>query len=338
MTEKEGELLFKELEGKILKLYPSFKFGQSSRTIIDGRISNQEYEFHICQDSIRDTQYGASVLGKYIHYTSLNSFCEIINSGELRLFNLNNLNDPNEFNHLIKEFDLKIDSEQIRYFKQRLFISSFCRYNENIGDDFNLWRLYGDNGYGVGIVFEVINDTDDWDSILLGNVIYDSDNNYSKKIIEAISLTNEYLSKGLDRIPKLLAQLLLYHKKEIWSIENESRLSIFFDHNGYCQESCIENEIFKGSLKTFIKPNGVVSDCISLPLEEKINREWRKNFLDEEFEMHMRRILKIRISKVIIGYGFNEKVMNSVKQYCMYLYSAKWNKYILYEKSKLLDY
>lgn len=338
MTEKEGELLFKELENKILELYPSFKFGHSSRTTIDGNITNQQYEFHISQDSIRDTEYGASVLGKYIHYTSLNSFCEIINSGELRLFNLNNLNDPNEFDHLIREFNLKLDSGLIRFFKQRLFVSSFCRYSESVGDDFNLWRLYGDNGHGVGIVFEVINNDDDWDSILLGNVIYDSTNSCSKKIIEAVALANEYLSKGLDRIPKLLAQLLLYHKKNIWSIENEARLSIFYDHNGYCQEKDLENAIFKGSLKTFVKPNGIISDCISFPLEEKINKEWRGKFSDEVFDMLMRRILRIRIDKVILGYGFNEVVMNSIKEYCMHLCSAKWNKFISYEKSRLLDY
>lgn len=338
MTKNEGEKLFEELEKKIFNLYPDFKFGQSERTTIDGHITNQQYEFHINQESIRNTEYGTSAIGKYIHYTTLNSFCEILNSGELRLFNLNNLNDPFEFNHLIREFNLKLDEELIKYYKQRLFVSSFCRYNEGEGDDFNLWRLYGDNGYGIGIIFEVVNNVDDWDSVLLGNVIYSSDNILSQNIAKAISLANEYIGKGIDKIPKLLAQLLLYHKKSIWSIENESRLTVFYDHNGHGQERKLENEMFRGSLKTFVKPNGVISDCISLPLDEKINKEWKSDYSSEQFEMLVRRTLRIRIAKVIIGYGFNEKVFESIKKYSQHLYFKKWNSFIHYEKSRLLDY
>lgn len=337
MTERQGELLFNELESEILELYPFFKFGESQRSIIDGNITSQQYEFSVSQDVIGGSEYNISKESRFIHYTSLNSFCEIINSGELRLFNLHNLNDPYEFNHLIKEYDLKIDQKLIEYFKKRLFVSSFCRYTEDEGDDFNLWRLYGDNGLGVGIVFEVINQSYDWRSCLLGNVIYDSTNELSKKIVKAISITNEYIRDGLDRIPKLLAQLLLYHKKEIWSVEKESRLSVFFEHNGYNQERDFDNPIFRGTLKTFIKPSGVVSSCISFPLEEKINMERNPSIVNSDFEKLKEILPRFKIEKVIFGYRYNEKILESIKEYSMHVCSEKWDTYIKYERSKLLD-
>ncbi|MEK7225814.1 MAG: DUF2971 domain-containing protein [Bacteroidota bacterium] len=337
MTEKQGELLFQELERKIFEIYPFFKFGESHRSTIDGNISSQQYEFLIGQNAIRNSDYSVPKPGKFIHYTTLDSFCGIINSGELRLFNLHNLNDPYEFNHLIKEHELRIDPKMIEYFKKRLFVSSFCRYNDNEGDDFNLWRLYGDNGLGVGIVFEVINSREDWNSCLLGNVIYDSENELSQKIIKAISLTNEYIGKGIDRIPKLLAQLLLYHKKKIWSIERESRLSVFYDHNGYNQERDYNNPIFRDTLRTAIKSNGIVSSCISFPLEVKINQPKNPSIANDDFEKMKEFLPRLRIEKIIFGYRFNEKLFESAKEYSMHIYSAKWNAYIKYEKSRLLD-
>ena len=336
MNDEQGDL-FKELECKIRDLYPFFKFGKSERSIVDGDVISQQYEFHIGQDVIRDSEYGVSRTDKFIHYTTLNSFCEILNSGELRLFNLYNLNDPYEFNHLIKEYDLKVDEGMIEYFKKTFFVSSFCRYNESEGDDFNLWRLYGDNGLGVGIVFELMNKSDNWGSCLFGNVNYDSKNVLSQKITKAVALANEYVEKGLDRIPRLLAQLLLYHKKEIWSIEKESRLSVFFDHNGYNQERDYDNPIFKNTLKTFIRPSGVVSSCITLPLEEKMKKIKKPNITDEDFEL-INKLPRLQIEKVILGYGHNEKNVGLIKEYCMHLMSSKWNNpRIIAEKSRLFD-
>jgi hypothetical protein len=47
MTETESEILFKELEGKTLELYPFFRFGESHRSLDNGNVSSQQYEFYI---------------------------------------------------------------------------------------------------------------------------------------------------------------------------------------------------------------------------------------------------------------------------------------------------
>ncbi|HEY6435127.1 MAG TPA: hypothetical protein VIY47_00930, partial [Ignavibacteriaceae bacterium] len=138
MEKKEIDKLQKELEGKLRGLYQNFRFGYSHSSSIGGNIISQIYEFWIDQDSIRNLEYGNINHETFIHYTSLVSFCEIINSGEIRLFDLNNMNDPFEFNYLIKENNLSFNDRQIDFFKKRLFVTSLCKYDESKGDDFNL--------------------------------------------------------------------------------------------------------------------------------------------------------------------------------------------------------
>ena len=53
------------------------------------------------------------------------------------------------------------------------FILSMCQIKDNDDSDyFDMWRLYGDNGSGVGIVIKIDNNPAEWDNYLLSNVLY----------------------------------------------------------------------------------------------------------------------------------------------------------------------
>ena len=67
---------------------------------------------------------------------------------------MNSLNDPNEYGYYINEAFIEIGN--IDKIKENTFVLSMC-YAQELEEDnaLNLWRLYGDNGNGVAIVFEI---------------------------------------------------------------------------------------------------------------------------------------------------------------------------------------
>lgn len=153
------------------------------------------------------------------HWTSLSNLFSIINNNEIRLYNLLNSDDPQEFNHRAKILGLSLD--EIDYLKQNYFTISFCA-GENIGDQY-LWKKYGRNYKGVAIKFSFIDNRDDWRNFFLSEVYYKLDHKFSafQKKIKALKLkynndprfkTDNWIFAGFFKRPKF--------KKE-----NEIRLS-----------------------------------------------------------------------------------------------------------------
>ena len=86
-------------------------------------------------------------------YTSLDTALMMLNSGKIRMMSVTAMNDKMEIGHLYGE--LRNDDSaylenktKIHYARQR-YITSFT----NKIDDLTMWRLYGDNGKGVCLVF-----------------------------------------------------------------------------------------------------------------------------------------------------------------------------------------
>jgi len=334
MTEEESQKLQNELEIKLKEIYPDFQFGYSHGSSINGIVSSQVYEFWIDQDSIRNSEYGNINCETFIHYTSLKSFCEILNSGEIRLFDLNNMNDPFEFDYLLRENNLDFNQRQIDFFKKRLFVTSLCKYNEKSGDDFNLWRLYGENGSGIAIVFKLLNPNANWNNFLISNIIYGSENEESNKLVSAVKILKEYINKGIDRIPQLIGLLLVHHKNKIWSIENECRLSTFCDNDEYSlQTHEVYNPFIEGSLRRIVRADGIPTSFIAFPLEFKLKHNHFKNIRSaEEFNNAKSLFPRFSIEKVILGYKLSEKVFDDTIFFCSATAHDYWNNFIKVEK------
>lgn len=88
------------------------------------------------------------------HYTDFNTLLSIISQKKLRLSCIAGLNDRAEFEMLVnprgKKLKNPFNAKRIESVNRRFIIS--CSENK---DHLNSWRLYGDDGKGVNIEFEI---------------------------------------------------------------------------------------------------------------------------------------------------------------------------------------
>ena len=148
----------------------------------------------------------------------------IINYRELRLYNLHNSSDSEEFAYAARK--LNIDNNQIDYSKKYLYTLSFCKASELENE--NLWTEYGKNYQGVAIEFEIINNPYEWKNFMLSEVFYEIPQDFLKLKNELNSFHNEYPNAQtfID-----LGKLIAFHKKPVFSKELEIRLSTYFPFN-----------------------------------------------------------------------------------------------------------
>src|SRR5690554_2676881 len=55
---------------------------------------------------------------QFIHYTSLSSAMNILNSGNIRLYKCLNLNDPSEINYLLKNSPINFTEKEVEKYKR----------------------------------------------------------------------------------------------------------------------------------------------------------------------------------------------------------------------------
>lgn len=107
--------------------------------------------FHVIRKkAIVPKQYMMSCVAKY---TSLETAVKILNSGKMRMMSVTAMNDKKEIGHLFSEINKK-ESEYLEnktkiQLARHRYITSFT----NKIDDLTMWRLYGDDGNGVCLVF-----------------------------------------------------------------------------------------------------------------------------------------------------------------------------------------
>lgn len=169
----------------------------------------------------------------FVHFTSLKTLQSIINERAIRMYNLNNVNDPNEFRYIASGlFD---NEKQIKAYKDCCFVLSLCDATiMDSSDILNLWRLYGQNGTGVLIELEFDDRFLKSSNLLLSNVVYDAEqkanlmNNLKgvKSIIE-----DAEVNEGLVIDPfKIINALACIHKSPYYEIEKEVRLVRFSNY------------------------------------------------------------------------------------------------------------
>lgn len=306
MNEFDNKILSDEFAEKLALIYPNFEFLYSHGSSYNGDVHSAGYEFKISQNLLDKTDYELKAGQRLIHYTSVESAFAILNSKKLRLYNLFNLNDGKEFEYLLREKGIQISDNDIFKMKSQLFISSFCLYDENAKDDFNMWRLYGKEGAGLAIVFEILNPVHNWTNFLIGKVNYDLLSNSGERLKDAMVLLQEYLNKGmvLDRMPKVLAAYLLFHKHARWSIEQEYRLLTYAELESesldlfdiYGQHSKLDVEVWPSRSN-----QRVIS--LSLPIVNKYD-----TYLDNTYP-------RLRISKIILGYKTEETLFDDLLKF-----------------------
>ncbi|KJF43098.1 DUF2971 domain-containing protein [Draconibacterium sediminis] len=270
------------------------------------------------------TRYFYSSNKKVIHFTSLPVLFSIINENALRLYNLHNSNDENEYSYAVDKLkDIYkiqgIDNEKIKgsinITKEYSFIFSSTSHEAIKKKSF--WQNYGDKGKGVAIEFEIINPVEEWEYFYFSKVHYDklSDFNTLTKEWEKIQVKNRHVFYGID-----LNQFLSLHKSHDWSEEDEIRILTLYPD--------LHSIPFKGQIYQDFKPAKPHSKIkyFKLPLCDK-NGNFIEKGLNDRKEIFWSIIPRIRISDIYWGPDF------PIQGKDLYNFQNKL-KYYIYEKMK----
>lgn len=271
----------------------------------------------LLKDSIYSLEEGKKHL--FIHYTSIENCISIINEGRIRLYNINYLKDPNEYNYLSSFF--KNSYCPNKEILNHMHIFSMCEYKDSNSENFDLWRLYGKEGKGAALVLEVDGENMKyWESLCIGKVDYNPD-------IKKISLLNDKCNELILKVSKhfeieieeAFSILKLLTKKQIYSTEKEIRIikkatdgfsKLDFENNRI--DGLTMNKNDETCSYTTIYLNNLVD------LSSKINIKDRMGhnvFLDDKqytpFEAELYTYPKINLKEIIIGIE-NNKLMQSL--------------------------
>lgn len=206
----------------IENVLPAFIPGISKDIMTGGESGKDSFSIHLGDNFTKGTQYEPNSK-RFVHFTSLSVLQSIVNENAIRLYSLLNVNDPNEYNYFSDDSLSDITTQKI---KANTYILSLCSADVlNSKNLLNLWRLYGKDGYGVAIEFEIefFGHSSDG-SYSLGKIIYEKPNlkDFKIKNLEFEQRHNVKIDiPALERVPRC------FHKAPYYEIEEEVRLMFF---------------------------------------------------------------------------------------------------------------
>ncbi len=172
-----------------------------------------------------DYYYGSKQ--SLVHFTTLEGAKAIMNSGMLWMTELAKLNDPREFTYGTTHHT--VDSTIIEMAKRNAFSISFCEKDmvirkSGFNREFMLWRLYGDDGNGCILEFEIDNERNDWVDFYLSEVKYGIRKKARFKTFERL---NKSISNKGENVLADLSPLLFFHKSRLF--QNEYEVKLIYD-------------------------------------------------------------------------------------------------------------
>lgn len=255
---------------------------------------------------------------KVLHFTSLKAAYSMINEKSLRLYNLHNSADTDEYTFIgnpIRPFyhrqgyneifiNAKIDD-----LKDTFFILSTTSVDELENSKF--WKEYGDNGKGVAIEFEILNDPIDWDGFHFSPVFYGESDNWGC-FLEQMTQTCEQNPR--NRYDFSFDMLYCLHKSALQTYIDEKEIRILAQRpkmNGFVFDAFVTKDIGKDgftAVKYLQLPLFAEKDY-TLSFSDQINEINQTNLYGHTFTIgnfadYLNRIPKIKISKVYVCRDF----------------------------------
>jgi len=270
------EILFETFEKEVLSNF--IDSNHINKSYFGGQDRNYtKLNLCSCNRHYKDSIFYYKKEKKFIHFTSLEKLELILQSNTIRLYNLVNQNDMNEFKYsssLLEVDEIIADNE-----KKNSFILSMCEYD--MKDDLPMWRLYGNNTKGVGIVIELEDDLNKWSDFHLSEVYYGEQKLFSAYLDKKNKFENRHNFKFY--LP--LNRFLSFFKSLDFQIENEIRLLYYFNEN---------RPLIKAKRDRVITcPDG--SEFIEIELGNRIKKK-------TDYEKHLYQTSpKPMIRKVIVG-------------------------------------
>ncbi|MBK8143863.1 MAG: DUF2971 domain-containing protein [Bacteroidetes bacterium] len=181
-----------------------------------------QYQIGSNRDLI-DSKYFYKSQKEFIHFTTFDVAKSIISNCHFRMYNLYNMNDPREYTFANREFYELIKNKEDP--KINLFLLSMCKpilFSEDSGIEFNMWRLYADDGKGIGlkVSFDKTNSYK-WEDYYLSQIYYGIEER------NVLSDTYKFISRNSLPSPKTeinFSQIACFHKPKFYHLENEVRL------------------------------------------------------------------------------------------------------------------
>lgn len=244
-----------------------------------------------------------------VHFTSLESLNSIIKNGTFRLYNLQSMNDPREFEFAGSVF--MDNTNQIEDSKELIFSMSFCPeeilFKNEKKDQFNLWRLYGKSGMGAAIIVKFDNSPLDWKDHHISKVHYGNPRKHIPGGLGGLFYLIKSLNKTEPKIGFDFGKFFCFHKSDLFSYEREIRLIIDCRQKrtgiGYTRYEFANKfeypKISECNNKTDL--NGKSSKYVEIPLaNENIKNEIG--------------IPKMTIDSIILGHAFTTKEFGKIKR------------------------
>ncbi|MEO9211167.1 MAG: DUF2971 domain-containing protein [Ginsengibacter sp.] len=255
-----------------------------------------------------------------IHYTSVAAMLNIINDQYFRLYNCFNLNDPREVEYANNKYSMGFTEDEIVEIKQNYFVGSFCEYDINLqNEDFNQWRLYGNNGNGAALVFEIENIEERWENFFIGKICYDESNEIVYRFKKFIRFHKEFNEKYklFENTPEILSAITLHFKDEIWKVENEFRLFTSCPFDKYTFENKFfgnQNSFLSGKVEHTINRNGEFVSYIPLPLnkEREMKDLQMRGLNDEHAKYFFSSIPHLKLKEIILGYNVSLDIFHNM--------------------------
>lgn len=301
-----------EFKKKLLELFPGLdttqlRYGNE----VDGEAVWNKIHFNIPPENknlIRSPYFYKEPT--VVHFSNIFALNSILQEQNIRLYNLNNLNDPREFTFASKIFNL--EKVVIEDSKDNLFLISFCKSEilKNQTDEFNMWRLYGQNGKGLAIEFSIANDPKNWRDFHISQIVYGADQR--QKFVKLLDFINQ-LNKSTPYIDVDLGKLYAFHKSKLFAIEKEVR--IVFDRRK--KRSGMSNRTVSLDGRPIFPI--IKSDLYKLVENRDNIRYLRLPLFHKNIHVHDSEIPLLKIEKIIIGYNYtNEvpKLIENLKDLC----------------------
>ena len=169
-----------------------------------------------CNMHYLESDYYLKDESKFIHFSSEKKLESILESQQLRLYNLSHQNDDQEFKFAATVLG---ESENASvYSRRKQYSLSMCKMN--VEDDLTMWRLYANNTQGVGIVLKIVNNPIYWMNYHLSKIYYGNIRKlelYNQKKKDFEKKNNFKFNLSLDRF-------LAFHKSDQFQVEKEVRI------------------------------------------------------------------------------------------------------------------
>ena len=255
---------------------------------------------------------------KILHFTSLKALYSMINEKSIRMYNLHNSSEKEEYTfignsirpvYLHQGYDENFINEKIDDLKDKFFILSTTSEPELENPKF--WKEYGDNGNGVVIEFEILSDPISWDGFHFSPVFYGKPDNWTIFLEQTLEICEQNPRNRYDFSFDMLFSL---HKSPQQTYIDEKEIRILAqipEMNGFVFDTLVIDDVGKDGLTPvkFLKLPLFAEERYKLSFCDQIRQlngsiQYGFNFKEAEFADYFNRSPKIKISNVYVCQNF----------------------------------